>query len=78
LLRVKGHGAFTADYVQYSTGEINNDLLGVADKVGTLRAGKLADIVAVAGNPLTDLKTTEHPIFVMKEGVIYVGAPSMH
>jgi imidazolonepropionase-like amidohydrolase len=54
------------------------DLLGVADKVGTLSAGKLADIVAVAGNPLTDLKTTEHPIFVMKEGVIYVGAPSTH
>jgi imidazolonepropionase-like amidohydrolase len=54
------------------------DLLGVADKVGTLSAGKLADIVAVAGNPLTDLKTTEHPIFVMKEGVIYVGAPSVH
>jgi imidazolonepropionase-like amidohydrolase len=41
------------------------DLLGVADKVGTLGAGKLADIVAVAGNPLTDLKTTEHPVFVM-------------
>jgi imidazolonepropionase-like amidohydrolase len=54
------------------------DLLGVADKLGTLSAGKLADIVAVAGNPLTDLKTTEHPIFVMKEGVIYVGAPAMH
>jgi len=54
------------------------DLLGIADKVGTLSAGKLADIVAVAGNPLTDLKTTEHPIFVMKEGVIYVGAAAMH
>ncbi|HEY1875229.1 MAG TPA: amidohydrolase family protein [Steroidobacteraceae bacterium] len=54
------------------------DLLGVPDKVGTLSAGKLADIVAVAGNPLTDLKTTEHPVFVMKEGVIYVGAPAAH
>jgi imidazolonepropionase-like amidohydrolase len=54
------------------------DLLGVADKVGTLSAGKLADIVAVAGNPLTDLKTTEHPLLVMKEGVIYVGAPPAH
>ena len=54
------------------------DLLGVADKLGTLSAGKLADIVAVAGNPLADLKTTEHPLFVMKQGVIYVGAPSAH
>jgi imidazolonepropionase-like amidohydrolase len=54
------------------------DLLGVSDKLGTLSAGKLADIVAVAGNPLTDLKSTEHPLFVMKEGVIYVGATSAH
>jgi imidazolonepropionase-like amidohydrolase len=49
------------------------DLLGVADKTGTLTAGKFADIVAVAGNPLADLRTTEHPVFVMKEGTIYVG-----
>jgi imidazolonepropionase-like amidohydrolase len=54
------------------------DLLGVADKVGTLSAGKLADIVAVAGDPITDLKTTEHPVFVMKEGVIYVRAAPAH
>jgi imidazolonepropionase-like amidohydrolase len=52
------------------------DLLGVADKTGTLTAGKLADIIAVAGNPLTDMKATEHPVFVMKEGAIYVGAPA--
>ena len=51
------------------------ELLGVADQVGTLAAGKSADIVAVAGNPLTDLKTTEHPVFVMKEGTIYVAGP---
>ena len=54
------------------------ELLGIADKVGTLATGKLADIVAVAGNPLTDLKTTEHPLLVMKEGVIYLAAPSGH
>jgi imidazolonepropionase-like amidohydrolase len=49
------------------------DLLGIADQTGTLQAGKFADIVAVAGNPLVNIKTTEHPILVMKEGVIYVG-----
>ncbi len=48
-------------------------LLGLADQIGTLAPGKLADIVAVAGNPLANLKTTEHAIFVMKEGKIYVG-----
>jgi imidazolonepropionase-like amidohydrolase len=52
------------------------DLLGLADQIGTLAAGKSADIVAVAGNPLTDMKTTEHPLFVMKQGTVYVGARS--
>ncbi len=50
------------------------DLLGIADQTGTLTAGKYADIVAVAGNPLSDMHATEHPLLVMKEGVIYVGA----
>lgn len=50
------------------------DLLGVADKTGTIVAGKSADIIAVSGNPLLDMSTTRHPIFVMKEGQIYVGA----
>lgn len=47
------------------------DLLGLADKIGTLESGKLADIVAVPGNPLQDIRQTEHVLFVMKEGVIY-------
>jgi imidazolonepropionase-like amidohydrolase len=49
------------------------DLLGLADQTGTLAVGKFADIVAVAGNPLADMQATEHPVFVMKEGTIYVG-----
>ena len=48
------------------------DLLGVTEKTGSLTAGKFADVVAVAGNPLTTIQTTEHPVFVMKEGTIYV------
>jgi len=47
------------------------DLLGVADKVGTLERNKFADIVAVPGNPLQNIRQTEHVFFVMKEGVIY-------
>jgi imidazolonepropionase-like amidohydrolase len=47
------------------------DLLGVADQTGTLQAGKLADVIAVAGNPLVDMKATEHPVFVMKDGTVY-------
>ncbi len=47
------------------------DLLGIADQTGTLQAGKFADIVALPGNPLADMKATEHALFVMKDGVIY-------
>ena len=53
-------------------------LLGWEKTVGTLAAGKLADIVAVSGNPLDDITTMEKPVFVMKNGVIYrnPGVPS--
>lgn len=47
------------------------DLLGLANKIGTLEAGKLADIVAVPGDPLQNIRQTEHVFFVMKEGVVY-------
>lgn len=47
------------------------DLLGLADKIGTLEAGKLADVVAVPGDPLENIRATEHVFFVMKDGVIY-------
>jgi len=47
------------------------ELLGLADKIGTLEAGKLADVVAVPGDPVANIRATEHVFFVMKEGVIY-------
>jgi imidazolonepropionase-like amidohydrolase len=47
------------------------DLLGLATKIGTLENGKLADVVAVPGDPLQNIRQTEHVFFVMKEGVIY-------
>jgi imidazolonepropionase-like amidohydrolase len=46
-------------------------LLGIADRLGTLEPNKIADIVAVPGNPVENIRQTEHVIFVMKEGVIY-------
>lgn len=47
------------------------ELLGLADKIGTLEAGRLADIVAVPGDPTENIRQTEKVFFVMKEGVIY-------
>jgi imidazolonepropionase-like amidohydrolase len=47
------------------------ELLGLADKVGALKPGMLADVVAVPGNPIADIKVTESVFFVMKDGVIY-------
>ncbi|GJM32533.1 MAG: Xaa-Pro dipeptidase [Saprospiraceae bacterium] len=46
-------------------------ILGVEDQLGTIEAGKIADIIAVKGNPLQDIKTMTEVAFVMKEGVIY-------
>jgi imidazolonepropionase-like amidohydrolase len=46
------------------------ELLGMADRIGTLEPGKLADIIAVPGDPTKDLKALEHAKFVMKGGEI--------
>jgi len=50
-------------------------LLGVDAEVGTLEAGKFADVVAVRGNALSNIATTEKPVFVMKHGTVVVNQP---
>ena len=52
------------------------DLLGWSDKVGTLVPGAWADLVAVRGDPLSDVTVLERPTFVMKGGTIYRTAPA--
>jgi imidazolonepropionase-like amidohydrolase len=47
------------------------ELLGWSDKLGTIEAGKWADIVAVGGDPLKDIKELESVKFVMKGGTVY-------
>lgn len=47
------------------------DLLGWEDRVGSISPGKLADIVAVSGDPLEDVTILEDVVFVMKGGVVY-------
>jgi imidazolonepropionase-like amidohydrolase len=50
---------------------VDAKLLGVEDRSGTLEAGKLADIVAVPGNPVEDIHQVEKVRFVMKDGVVH-------
>jgi len=52
------------------------DLFGIAQKVGTLEKGKLADIVAMPGDPTADITATEHVSFVMKDGKIIRNGPA--
>jgi imidazolonepropionase-like amidohydrolase len=49
-----------------------SELLGLDKEVGTIEVGKVADLVAVEGNPLDDVKTLTAPTFVMHEGKIVV------
>jgi imidazolonepropionase-like amidohydrolase len=46
------------------------ELLGIAQKVGTLEKGKLADVIVMPGDPTSDITATERISFVMKEGKI--------
>jgi imidazolonepropionase-like amidohydrolase len=47
------------------------DLIGKPEQLGSIQAGKFADLIAVDGDPIADIRQLEHVTFVMKEGVIY-------
>jgi adenine deaminase len=54
-----------------SATSLNAEIIGWQDRLGSLTAGKLADIVPVPADPLRDIAALEHAGFVMKGGVIY-------
>jgi len=47
------------------------DLLGKSDQLGSIRPGKYADLIAVSGDPLSDISILERVDFVMKEGKVF-------
>src|SRR2546427_3146399 len=47
------------------------ELMGWSDRIGALHAGMLADMLAVKGDPLRDIRLLQHVQFVMKDGVVY-------
>jgi len=54
-----------------SATRVNAEILGWSDRIGTVEKGKLADIVAVPGDPLADITAVERVGFVMKGGTIH-------
>ena len=57
-----------------SATSVDAELFGVADKLGTLDKGKLADVIAMPGDPAADITVTERVFFVMKDGKIVKNA----
>jgi imidazolonepropionase-like amidohydrolase len=54
------------------TGTLNAaDLMGWTDRTGSIAPGKWADIIAVDGDPLKDVRVLQHVSFVMKSGIVY-------
>ncbi len=70
LSRMVAFGMSSAEALRAAT--LNSaDALGQSGKVGIIAAGAAADIIAVGGNPLTDISMLEEVIFVMKAGEVY-------
>ncbi len=68
--RVKEGGQDTMAAIVSAT-SLNAEALGLANQVGTIAAGFQADIIAVDGNPLTDISALGRVVFVMKGGRVY-------
>ena len=55
-----------------SATSVSADLLGISRQTGSIETGKLADIIAISGDPVKDMSSVERVSFVMKEGKIFV------
>jgi imidazolonepropionase-like amidohydrolase len=54
-----------------SATSVGADNIGWGDRVGSIEKGKYADLVAVSGNPMTDVTELERVKFVMKGGQVF-------
>ena len=70
IYRVRDGGQDPMDAIVSATSRAAESL-GLADRIGRVRPGHEADLVAVAGNPLDDITTVRRVMFVMKGGVVY-------
>jgi imidazolonepropionase-like amidohydrolase len=54
-----------------SATSVTAELFGITDRAGTLGPGRLADVIAVPGDPIQDIRHTERVFFVMKDGIVH-------
>ena len=64
------YGMKPIDVLRSAT-KVSADVFGYADKIGRLKPGFLADIIAVRGNPADDIKAVRNVLLVMKDGVVH-------
>ncbi len=70
IYRVKDAEEKPMDAIASAT-SVSADSLGMGKEIGTLAAGFQADLVAVAGDPLTDITAVRRVVFVMRAGKVY-------
>jgi len=70
VCRVRDGGQKPMDAIVAAT-SLNAQALGMADSLGTVVGGKLADLIAVEGDPSRDIEALRHVVFVMKGGRVY-------
>jgi len=64
-------GAVDPMTAMVSANSLGAEALGMSDQIGSLAPGMQADIIALDGNPLTDITAVRRVVFVMKGGVVY-------
>ena len=76
IYRVQKCGQAAMDAIMGAT-SINADAMDVADKIGSLAPGMEADLIAIDGDPLTDITALRRVVFVIKGGNVYrnIGPP---
>ncbi|MGZ3837441.1 MAG: amidohydrolase family protein [Flavisolibacter sp.] len=64
------YGMNPLDVLRSAT-SVNAEVFGYGDKIGKIKKGLFADIIAVEGDPIRTITCLHHPIFIMKNGMIY-------
>ena len=71
LVRMVAYGMSSSAALRSATSGAAT-LLGLGDHLGTIEPGKWADLIAVEGDPVSDITATQRVVFVMKGGVVYL------